>query len=151
MSPNRTQLLQAAQNFCTAFAEKKDMETIMSSFTKTHQPCVIEHGLPQLAPFLGTHFEGPGRVQEYFEMIHEFLDYDDVKFTDFTIDSERARVVCRGSAKFTWRNTKESWDETFVYILDFDQDSKITDYQIWADTGAAYLARIGKLKAQSGL
>ena len=40
----------------------------------------------------------------------------------------------------------QSWDEEFAYILDFDQSAKVTDYQVWADSGAAYLARRGELK-----
>ena len=51
----------------------------------------------------------------------------------------------KGRAKFTWIETGQIWDETFTYSLDFDDESRITDYQVWADSGAAYLARLGKL------
>jgi len=54
-------------------------------------------------------------------------------------------VSVKGRAKFTWIETGQIWDETFTYSLDFDDESKITDYQVWADSGAAYLARINKL------
>lgn len=51
----------------------------------------------------------------------------------------------KGQAKFTWIETCQSWDETFTYSLDFDDELKVTDYQVWADSGAAYLASIGRL------
>jgi hypothetical protein len=54
-------------------------------------------------------------------------------------------VSVKGRAKFTWIETGQTWDETFTYSLDFDDESKITNYQVWADSGAAYLARINKL------
>jgi len=54
-------------------------------------------------------------------------------------------VSVKGQAKFTWIETGQSWDETFTYSLDFDDEPKVTDYQVWADSGAAYLARLGKL------
>lgn len=55
------------------------------------------------------------------------------------------KVSVKGRAKFTWVETAQSWDETFTYSLDFDDELKVTDYQVWADSGAAYLARLGKL------
>jgi len=39
--------------------------------------------------------------------------------------------------------TKQSWDEFVKYVLGFDADRKVKSYEIWADTGAAYLARKG--------
>lgn len=51
----------------------------------------------------------------------------------------------KGQAKFTWIETGQSWNETFIYSLDFDDESMVTNYQVWADSGAAYLARHGKL------
>jgi hypothetical protein len=56
-----------------------------------------------------------------------------------------SKVSVKGRAKFTWIETGQSWDETFTYSLDFDDESKVTDYQVWADSGAAFLARLGKL------
>ncbi|EEB89485.1 hypothetical protein MPER_12410 [Moniliophthora perniciosa FA553] len=32
--------------------------------------------------------------------------------------------------------TSESWDENFAYMLDFDDECKITDYQVWAGFGS---------------
>lgn len=55
------------------------------------------------------------------------------------------KVFVKGQATFTWIKTAQSWDETFTYSLDFDDELKVTDYQVWADSGAAYLARLGKL------
>jgi len=69
------------------------------------------------------------------------------------VDLEASKVAVKGKARFTWVETGESWDETFSYALDFDQERKVTDYQVWADSGAAYLARVGKLEEtkQAGL
>ncbi len=33
-------------------------------------------------------------------------------------------------------------------MLDFDDEAKVTDYQVWADSGAAFLARKGQLNAK---
>jgi hypothetical protein len=44
-------------------------------------------------------------------------------------------------------NQIQSWNEIFHYLLDFDDSAepKITNYQVWADSGAAYLASQGRL------
>jgi hypothetical protein len=62
------------------------------------------------------------------------------------VDVETRKVSVQGSANFTWIETNESWDEVFTYVLDFDDEAKITDWNVWADSGAAYLAKEGKLK-----
>ncbi|KAF5370059.1 hypothetical protein D9758_001382 [Tetrapyrgos nigripes] len=143
--PPRATLLTSAQSFCNAFAEKKDIDTILSHFTVTHQPSAIEYGEAFLAPFLGKSHVGLENVTSYFNTISSLLSYDNMKFSEFTVDAEANRVACRGKAKFTWKSTGENWDETFAYMLDFDDEAKICDYQIWADTGAAYLASKGEL------
>jgi hypothetical protein len=146
MPPTRHQLLASAQGLCGDFASKKDLEVILSHFSSTHQVTAIEHGESCLAPFLGRPFVGLLAVRNYFELISELLVYDDMKFTEYLVDSDVRKVAVKGRARFTWVKTCESWDETFCYVLDFDEESKITDYQVWADSGAAYLARIGKLE-----
>lgn len=98
-----------------------------------------------MAPFLGRSFTGHSEVQKYFAAISSLLSYENMVFSEFVVDTEACAVATKGQAKFTWLSTKESWDETFTYKLDFDEEGKVTDYQIWADSGAAYLARIGKL------
>lgn len=65
--------------------------------------------------------------------------------TRFSCQARNNKVSVKGRARFTWIETKQSWDETFTYALDFDPELKVTDYQLWADSGAAYLARLGKL------
>ncbi|TFK43272.1 hypothetical protein BDQ12DRAFT_731313 [Crucibulum laeve] len=145
MSPTRTNLLSVAKTFCDAFSQKKDVPPILALFSTTHQVSALEHGEPSLAPFLGRPFVGTANVQKYFEIIGSLLSYDDVKFSEFVVDTETSRVALKGQGKFTWLSTGESWDETFAYMLDFDDELKVTDYQVWADSGAAYLARVGKL------
>jgi hypothetical protein len=142
----RNQLFRAAQEFCSAFAAKRDIDFVLDLFSKTHERTVIEHGEPSLAPFLGRRFVGPS-VRKYFEVVNDLLDYDSesMHFPEYIVDVEKNKVFVRGKGKFTWRSTGESWDETFAYALDFDDEFKVTDYQVWADSGAAYLARVGKL------
>lgn len=99
-----------------------------------------------MAQFLGRSFDGLDGVRSYLETITTLLSYENMEFSEFIVDAEARKVVCKGKAKFTWIETRESWQETFVYMLDFDDEGKITDYQVWADSGAAYLASKGKLE-----
>jgi hypothetical protein len=145
MTLTRKQLLASAQRFCEAFQHKEDISTLLLHFSTTHQASVIEHGDCHLAPFLGKSFTGLSEVQKYFEAISSLLSYENMAFSEFVVDTEACRVALKGKARFTWLSTGGSWDETFAYMLDFDEVGKVTDYQIWADSGSAYLARIGKL------
>lgn len=142
---SRSHLLASTIAFCDVFAQKKDFNTIVSHFSTTHEVCVVEHGEKALAPFLGRSFDGLDGARLYFETIAALLSYEKMEFSEFTVDSEARKVACKGRARFTWNETGESWDETFAYMLDFDDEGKITDYQVWADTGSAYLARKGEL------
>ncbi|KAF8639787.1 hypothetical protein AX17_001047 [Amanita inopinata Kibby_2008] len=141
----RQRLLATAQQFCAAFSNKESVQTILSYFSETQDVSAIEHGEPALAPFLGRRFLGLAGIQEYFEMIGHLLSYDNLRFSDFVVDAEASKVVLKGQGKFTWISTEESWEESFAYLLDFDEEGKITQYQVWADSGSAYLARIGEL------
>ena len=93
----------------------------------------------------GRPFVGLPAVLKYFELLASLLTYENMDFSSFVVDPEVRRVACRGRAVFKWLSTGESWDETFAYIIDFDEGLKVTDYQVWADSGAAYLASQGKL------
>lgn len=67
----------------------------------------------------------------------------------WVVDPAARKVACKGTARFKWTEgigEGQWWDEQFAYILDFDDEGKVTDYQVWADSGAAYLARLGQLK-----
>ena len=58
------------------------------------------------------------------------------------------KVSAKGKARFKWvegAGAGNWWDETFAYVLDFDEEGKVTDYQVWSDSGAAYLASKGQL------
>ncbi|KAF9452159.1 hypothetical protein P691DRAFT_756623 [Macrolepiota fuliginosa MF-IS2] len=142
---SRQNLIQATQAFCDAFANKADISTILTYFSKTTTIIAFEHGEPALVPFLGRAFEGFEGVKRYFEIIGTLLAYHDLKFSEFIVDTEARKVSVKGEGIFTWLETMESWDETFTYVLDFDEEAKVVRYQVWADTGAAYLASIGKL------
>jgi hypothetical protein len=143
---DRNQLLHAARTFCEAFSYKKDVDVVLDLFSKRHALSIIEYGEPSLAPFVGRRFEG-SFIRKYFEIIGELLDYDSgsLRFPEYIVDTETRKVFVRGQGRFTWKSTGESWDESFAYALDFDDELKVTDYKVWADSGAAYLARIGKL------
>lgn len=145
----REELLNSAKAFCTSFADKVPIDTILSHFSRTHQITVIEHGDPSLAPFLGRPYNGTNGVTEYFETISSHLSYGSLSFSEYVVDAESRKVAMKGKGKFTWLSTGDSWDETFAYVLDFDDEGLVTDYQVWADTGAVYLAskgELGKLK-----
>ncbi|CAJ2510012.1 Uu.00g059120.m01.CDS01 [Anthostomella pinea] len=155
----RAELLEAATAFCTSFANKASPDKIMGHFARASPPATsttststkdsdilaLEHGLPQLAPFLGREFRGRAGVAEYFEAIGTCLTYEDMRFGDYVVDAVEGRVAVRGSARFTWTATGQSWDETFAYKLAFDEGNKVVRYEVWADSGAAYLASKGGL------
>ncbi|KAK4456475.1 hypothetical protein QBC42DRAFT_238461 [Cladorrhinum samala] len=143
---HRDSLLQAATLFCQSFASKRPPDEIFSHFTSTESNIsVFEHGLPRLAPFLGREFRGREGLERYFKTISECLTYEDMRFSNYVVDVEMRKVSVRGEARFTWSSTGQSWDEVFTYVLAFDVEGKVVKYEVWADSGAAYLASQGKL------
>ncbi|EXJ90849.1 hypothetical protein A1O1_03954 [Capronia coronata CBS 617.96] len=142
----RDHLLSAAQAFCDAFAGQKPPEEIFSHFSASDDVLALEHGLPQLAPFLGREFRGQKGLQEYFQLLSLNLNYENMLFSNFVVDPQVSKVSVRGEAKFNWTSTGQSWDEVFTYVLEFDEKNKVKVYEIWADSGAAYLASKGLLK-----
>jgi hypothetical protein len=73
-----------------------------------------------------------------------------VFLADWVVDDEARKVSVRAEGRFKWiegAGIGQWWEEEFAYIIDLDDEAKITDIQVFADTGAAYLARIGKLNA----
>lgn len=150
----RAQLLASAQALCSAFAAKADLNILLSHFSTTHEITAVEYGEPFLAPFVGRPFtgrQGPESVAAYFNLLQKYLTYENMTFVEWIVDSEARKVSVRGTAKFTWTEGPgegQWWEEDFVYVLDFDDDGKVTDYQVWADSGAAYLASRGELNAK---
>lgn len=147
---SRPHLHDAAQRFCSEFAGKKSIDTLLGHFSKT-RPCeVIEYGLPELAPFLGKPFKGHDGVRHYFSTVAALITYENMHFPDseydYVVDTDARKVSVKGTAVFTWVATGKSWGETFAYVLDFDDEYKVTRYQIWGDTGAMYLATQGRLR-----
>ncbi|KAI1822332.1 hypothetical protein F4861DRAFT_541106 [Xylaria intraflava] len=150
---SRGELLAAARGFCDSFARKEPIEAILSHFSSPSSSAgeagagsgtastagdreilVREHGLPQLAPFLGRDFRGLEGAREYFETVGACLDYEDMRFVEFLVDddacgpeSDGGKVAVRGQARFTWIETGLDWDETFVYVLLFDALGKAFD------------------------
>jgi len=152
MPLTRSQLLVSATSLCNAFASNAPLSEILSHFSTTYAVSAQEHGLPLLAPFIGRTFTGitgPKSVSTYFQLLQRHINFQDMSFGAWTIDVESRKISCIGKAKFRWvegPGDGQSWDETFVYHLDFDGEGKVTDYQVWADTGAAYLARTAQLE-----
>ena len=101
---------------------------------------IFEHGLPELAPFIGRSFYGIQGITDYFTIISNTLEYENMYFYDYTVDIETKVVSVRGKAKFIWKSTKNYWNEIFIYRIQLDNEYKILIYEVWADTGAAYLA-----------
>jgi hypothetical protein len=147
VSPSRETLLTAAQAFCNAFASGHPPETILAQhFTRRRSRIlVLEHGLAQLAPFLGRTFRGAEGLIQYLSVVSECLSFEGMRFTEYTVDAEARRVAVRGQARFTWKSTGQVWDEEFVYVLAFDGEARVEKYEIWADSGAAWLASRGEL------
>lgn len=142
----RAQLLAASQSFCDSFALKSSPDTIFAHFSPSPDVLVLEHGLPQLAPFLGRDFRGQDGLREYFALLGKTLSYEDMSFSNFVVDDTQSKVSVRGQARFTWNSTGQSWDEVFTYVLELDEEIKVKVYEIWADSGAAYLASKGLLQ-----
>ncbi|EKM49005.1 uncharacterized protein PHACADRAFT_265916 [Phanerochaete carnosa HHB-10118-sp] len=153
MTLSRSQLLASAQALCNDIARKAALPDLFSHFSTKHENTAYEHGEPFLAPFLGRAFKGrsgPGSLEAYFILLVTHLSYEDMSFGEWIVDTEAKKVSCVGSAKFTWiegAGKGNSWNEKFVYNLDFDDEGKMIGYQIWSDSGAAYLAWKGELNS----
>ncbi|KAF8897204.1 hypothetical protein BD779DRAFT_357420 [Infundibulicybe gibba] len=128
MSPSRKQLLAAAKAFCDAFSRKEEISTSSPIFRQHTQCQRLNMVIQSWLPSWGKHFR------------------DSQEFEHFVVDSEGCKIALKGKGTFTWVSTGESWDETFAWMLDFDDEGRVTEYQVWADSGSAYLARIGKLR-----
>jgi hypothetical protein len=149
MSTHRQKLLIAARAFCDAFADKTPPAEMFNYFSASDDVLAYEHGLPQLAPFLGREFRGQRGLKEYFDLLSSRLSYENMAFSHLFVDPEVSKVSVRGRATFTWTSTGQSWDEVFTYVLEFDDELKVKTYEIWADSGAAYLASKGELEQGS--
>lgn len=137
--------MSAAESFCNAFASQQPLDEILSHFSTRYAILAHEHGLKHLAPFLGRDYTGEKGVKAYFETMSSYLSYENMKFGTYVVDASENRVSVKGQAKFTWTSTGQSWDEDFAYVLAFDEDGKVVKYEVWADSGAAYLASKGQL------
>lgn len=153
-------LLQPVQSLLQALT-KPDPEIpnqLLSTFTTNPKPIAHEHGLPQLAPFLGRTFTGQDGIRTYFDLLASHLEIKNMVFEpekSWVVDEGCMAVALRGTATFIWKETQQAWDETFAYRIKVARDVSdtpqngclaVSEYQVWADTGAAYLARMGKLE-----
>ncbi|KAE8307410.1 hypothetical protein BDV41DRAFT_53880 [Aspergillus transmontanensis] len=151
MSP-RTALLNRTRTLCQNFSTSAPLPTLLSNFTQNPPPTALEHGLPQLAPFLGRPFTGQEGLERYFGLLAELLTIEKMEFEaeeKWVVDERAMAVSLRGEARFRWNETGQAWDETFAYRIGLAEEGgevKVVRYEVWADTGAAYLARVGGLK-----
>ncbi|CUS12636.1 unnamed protein product [Tuber aestivum] len=149
-TPTASPLLTAAMALCNTLSQSPPpaLPTILQHFTAT--ATAHEHGLPQLTPFLGRELPIP----EYFTILAESLSFRNMRFEEYIVDDASSKVFVRGTGRFIWTATGQAWDECFVYLLDFVEDAgggwKVGRYQVWGDSGAAYLARVGELKSVLG-
>ncbi|KAE8378575.1 hypothetical protein BDV26DRAFT_292106 [Aspergillus bertholletiae] len=153
-TPQRHALINRTRTLCQNFSHQADLTTLLSNFTQEHPPpTALEHGLPQLAPFLGRAFTGHEGLRQYFGMLAELLTMERMEFEpeeDWVVDERAMAVSLRGKARFRWNETGQAWEETFAYRIGLTEaeeggEVKVVFYEVWADTGAAYLARIGQL------
>ncbi|KAK5664357.1 hypothetical protein OQA88_580 [Cercophora sp. LCS_1] len=145
---SRSELLSAATAFCDAFKARWPAEEILRthfSSKRADDIIVLEHGWKQLAPFVGRENKGLEGARAYFALIAECLEFENMRFTNFVVDTETNQVSARGEAYFRWKDG-QGWDEVFAYLLEFDDELKVFRYEIWADAGAAYLAKTGVIK-----
>ena len=80
--------MHAAQALCDDFAAKKDVDTLLKHFSKTHQCTAIEHGEKCLVPFLGRPFVGLDAIRSYFDQLVALLTYENVRFSEWIVDTE---------------------------------------------------------------
>ncbi|KAJ5766751.1 uncharacterized protein N7511_004367 [Penicillium nucicola] len=152
-SPIQT-LLQALTNP----PKSNPLDALLATFTIDPAPKCHEHGLPQLAPFLGRTFTGQNDIATYFNLLSTHLEIHNMVFEpedEWAVDESRLAVCLRGRATFAWKGTGQAWDETFVYRIKLAEELslaqgkkgawRVCEYFVWADTGAAYLARLGRL------
>ncbi|KAI9045653.1 uncharacterized protein KD926_008070 [Aspergillus affinis] len=162
---SRSAVLTRTHALLNAFSNPStSLQTLLSNFTSS-DPWALEHGLPLLAPFLGRKYTGLEGLKTYFTLLAETLEIEWMRFEEeggwvVDLDGEQGdgkgkgeserKVSLRGEAQFRWKSTNQAWEEGFAYrigLVDEDggDDVKVKSYEVWADTGAAYLARMGKL------
>ena len=143
-SLTREDWLQSTRKLCDLFANKGSMEDIVETFSPSRPDEILlfEHGLPELASFLGRSFTGKSGIRDYFGVVSDHLSYKDMSFSDFIFDADLKVASVRGKAEFTWKSTGKSWKEVFLYRIKLDDEGKILVYEVWADSGAAYLSSL---------
>lgn len=137
----RTLLLRAAQSLCHDFARASPTSTLILHFASSPNAKTeaFEHGDPSHAPFLGRSFVGQAGIQDYFDMLQQYLAFEDMRFSDYVVDEVESVVCVRGEARFTWKETGNGWDEVFTYRLLLVEEGgewRVSRYEVWADTGS---------------
>ena len=72
---------------CQALIDKKGPEVLFPHFAEN--VLTFEHGLPELAPFLGREFRGMHGLGEYFTILATTLSYENMRITGMFVDPEQ--------------------------------------------------------------
>ena len=138
----RSKLIEAAVSFLISGRPRirSALVKALKYYTLEEPVSVHEDAVPQFAPFLGRNFVGIHDVREHFATILSSASYGRMIFKDHIADIRSRQVSVRGQAVFTSEISGQSWNEIFIYVLDFDNEDRVKRYQIWADTGAAFIA-----------
>jgi len=127
-----------------------DAHNFMRTFFVAESPKITEHGpgwARKKLPFLGQTFQGHDGCMQYFEHLAATLrmvlpedafppDEQLCVDADARVEGvEASGVVCvTGKGRFEVRATGWGWDESFIYRLSgFDEDGRVTHWEIWAD------------------
>ncbi len=138
----RTALLSAAQSLCNDFSSASSTCILLFHFSRDSSsspdsslPVAYEYDHSSLGPFLGRHFKGRSGIEQYFSLLQQYLDFEDMKFSDYVFDEVERVVFVRGEARFTWKETAKGWDEIFAYRLSYVEEGgkwKVIRYEVWA-------------------
>ncbi|KAL4873539.1 hypothetical protein BDV12DRAFT_80300 [Aspergillus spectabilis] len=159
MPHRRTPLINATSALTTAFASRAPLGTLVSQFTVLPAAQAREHGHPKLGTFMGHTFIGHKGVGEYFNLVEKQMRLREIIFddeSDWVVDTEKSVVCLRGKARWQDKLSEEEWDEIFAYRVALAEEEseqskekgelKVRFYEVWADTGAAFLANGGSLR-----
>ncbi|KAL4884819.1 hypothetical protein BJY04DRAFT_170861 [Aspergillus karnatakaensis] len=159
MTHPRDSTIKATSALTTALTSGADLNTLLSTFTVSPAAIAHEHGHPKLATFLGRTFRGHKGVGEYFTLVERQMRIKEMEFNrecDWVVDAEKKTVCLRGRGVWENKLTSEQWVEIFAYRVELAEEEwegckdkgelKVKSYEVWADTGAAFLAEKGKLR-----
>jgi len=151
-----------AHAFCMALrnSEFNAHDFVSTFFIPGEEARITEHGpgwARKSLPFMGQSFTGRDGCVQYFEALAQTLnmtlpadafppDEELVVDADAVVEGPHQGAVCvTGKGKFESKETGWSWNEKFIYKLSgFDDDGRVTHWEIWADPLSAWSAQTQK-------